>query len=121
MDRYSEIKPQTTSGPHPDYFSNLTYANNLCGSLEGRLVEGMQAKVCGSQWLSKCLLTISWKPPASGNCGNFANSVNLHQTSRDFQKQAQETLETVKKTAERFLATQDTKKDSQVKFNALKA
>lgn len=120
MVRFSEINSESKSGPHPDYHSNLVYAENFCKSA-GMLPEGVRCKVSGSQWLEKALLIISWQSPKDAKIGNCANAVNLHQGSNSFQKQAQETLESVKKTAKRFLPTQDGQKDQQLGFEALKA
>ena len=116
-----ESESTSSKGPHRDYHSNLVFAENFCREWEGRLVEGVKCKVTDSQWIKKCLLTISWTPPREAPIGNFANHVNLHQESKDCQKEAKETLRTVQKTAETFLDRYRSSKQGSLKFDALKA
>ena len=72
---------------HPDYKRNLENAQKFIEKTKSSLMNGMGVKISDSQHLSKALLMISWSPPKNAPVGNCATPINLHQSTRDVEKQ----------------------------------
>lgn len=72
---------------HPDYKTNLENAKKFIEKTKHSLLNGMGVKISDAQHLSKALLMISWTPPLKAPIGRCATPINLHQGTKDVEKQ----------------------------------
>lgn len=90
---------QQANREHPDYQKNLQSAETFIKNTKKSLLNGMSVKICDSEHLSKCLMSIAWTPPKESPMGRCCTPINLNQNSSSVMTQIENVFNTYMKTA----------------------
>jgi hypothetical protein len=95
------------SGPHYDYEANLFMAQNFINKVTSSLVEGMTISICGSQWLDRSLVMVTFNAGRYVPYGNWANAIDLHQSKQTFAKSLEMVFNDYVRKAQKFESRKD--------------
>ena len=80
------LPPAQAIGDHPHLQMNRDYAEAFIGNCEGKLPNGMNVKICDTDGLKQCLLSVSWHPPKHILRGVSSTPISLIQTHDTFKQ-----------------------------------